>query len=424
MNSTESWNPALNAFCDIKHEFESQFSKAKLWNYRAPKTCIEYWVESLNDPYYTQMMAPLSFTEYKNFLLIRYKNLFDMYDVKDGKELWDAYGGLYMECRSVVINTKREELVLTPFRKFRNLNECGTTSENRIAKLIETATTIEFANKLDGSMQSARWYENHLMMSGSRALDPKKSYRLAGGYEMIQNAPNYMEMIKAQPGYTFIFERIAADDPHIVAYSENDHGMYLVGMRSVTTGQELSYETIKAIASEYGVKTPETFDTTFSDVISNLNKTTCDEAEGFVLNIDGFKVKIKYDDFVTNHKLISALSSPKIIIKSISDDTFDDLVSKIPESHAPIVKSLAKDVYAFKEKRENEICQWTNELQKQNLPSTKDAMIWITNNVPKITQALVRNAYLEKPVNVLKPGNAYIKMDFIEDYLQKRNFYA
>lgn len=42
-------------------------------------------------------------------------------------------------------------------------------------------------------------------------------------------------------------------------------------------------------------------------VDDEVDKKKSNEAEGFVLNIDGYKVKVKYDDYVRMHRLLSVL---------------------------------------------------------------------------------------------------------------------
>ena len=64
----------------------------------------------------------------------------------------------FLECRSVVINLKTEEIVIAPFKKFRNLNECPENDIKVVTEEIKNAKTVEITNKLDGSMQCVRWY--------------------------------------------------------------------------------------------------------------------------------------------------------------------------------------------------------------------------------------------------------------------------
>ncbi len=90
------------------------------------------------------------------------------------ESMWTNPGSIYRECRSVVIDVVNEQLVLAPFRKFFNLNEVDENRLENILNKIKSAKSIEITDKLDGSMQNARYYNGDIVISGSRALDRKK----------------------------------------------------------------------------------------------------------------------------------------------------------------------------------------------------------------------------------------------------------
>lgn len=75
----------------------------------------------------------------------------------------------------MVINLKTEEIVIAPFKKFRNLNECPENDIKVVTEEIKNAKTVEITNKLDGSMQCVRWYNGEIFMSGSQAINPDMS---------------------------------------------------------------------------------------------------------------------------------------------------------------------------------------------------------------------------------------------------------
>ena len=129
------WNIVLNKFTEIRDR--AACTGKELWAYdRQKETCLEYWVSVLDEGPYKErcleLLRYLELNEHEDFLLIRYGNYSDVFSGEDEKvtfdSFWDIEGGFYRECRSVVIDIRRAELVLTPFRKFRNLNESEETS--------------------------------------------------------------------------------------------------------------------------------------------------------------------------------------------------------------------------------------------------------------------------------------------------------
>ena len=89
--------------------------------------------------------------------------------------------------------------------------------------------------------------------------------------------------------------------------------------------------------------------------MNELDDKSSDEAEGFVINIDGYKAKVKYNDYVHIHKALSKLSSINLIIRSIADDKYDDLLSKLPIAYHDNVKRVAAIVTDYIKKPRNKL---------------------------------------------------------------------
>lgn len=221
-----SWNPVLNQVLSLKHTFEIFVGAEKLWDYNpSEQNCIQYWTQSLESvsedtkKYFETLFSPLFINEEKDLVLFRYNTLSGREDISID-EFWTIEDGFYSESRSVVIDIKNDCLVLTPFKKFRNLNEGAENELTKIKMRIKNASNVEISNKLDGSMQSARYYNGEYVMSGSQSLNKEKSFRLEEGYEFLTD--NYKKMLKENPDFTFVFEYISEKDPHVVQYSKED----------------------------------------------------------------------------------------------------------------------------------------------------------------------------------------------------------
>lgn len=402
-----SWNVALDKFIEIKRKAAAKCSD--LWAYDAgQQTCLEYWISVIGTDEYKKLLELLVLFEYGDYLLIRYGSFAAIFQVDDNitaDTIWDIEDGLLRECRSVVINIRRDELVLTPFRKFRNLNEAEETAYENVSERIRHASCVEFSNKLDGSMQCARYYDGKIVMAGSQALDRNASWRLADGYRMLMEKPGYQKMLTEHPDETFIFEYISRKDAHVVKYDRE--GLFLVGIRNVNTGVEASYREIREYAERYDVLTTEVFDRTLDQVIADLDSKESSEAEGFVLNIDGFKVKIKYNDYVYMHRMLSSVSSINVIIQSIAEDRFDDLLSKIPEAYKARVLKVAGFVFNYIRTTNRRIDEAYERAPKD---STREFMIWVNQNVDKKLRGFVRCKYKGKPYNVLKHQSGYLRL--------------
>ena len=426
----KSWNPVLNKFIEIKNAYIDQFGEENLYSYnKEEETSLEYWVRMLNIKEYTDLIDKLQFSEHEDVLLIRYANFSKIYanDKNDDinlestdntpQDFWDLHNGFYRECRSVTIDIKNNELVHTPFRKFKNLNEDEENSLENIQEKIKNASCIEISNKLDGSMQSARFYKGRILMAGSQAINPNNSWRLTDGYRMLQNSTNLQKMITEHPDETFIFEYISLKDAHVVKYKKEQEGLYLIGIRNVNTGREYSYSEIKEYAIAYNIPMTEIFHKTFEDVLKELDTKRSDEAEGFVINIDGYKLKIKYNDYVKMHRIFSVLSAPNLLIHSIADGNYDDFISKVPEAYRERVLDVSKDIFTYISKIESIIEYYYKIAPKED---RKSFMIYVDEYVPKECKGYIRSKYLGKEYNILKTSNIHYKNNNdIQNFLKK-----
>lgn len=388
-----SWNQAFVLVIEIKNEYRRKFNKVDTLDFKS-------WLSNLNDEKYNNIFDSLQTNQVSKFLLIRY-GLAEMQ-----KGMWEDEDSIFRECRSLVIDLEKEAIVLAPFRKFFNLDEVNENMYENIIEEINKANIVEITNKLDGSMQNARWYEGRVLMTGSMALDRKDSWRLQDGYEMLSK--NHIKMFKDYQNYTFIFEYISLKDAHVVKYKKKDEGLYLVGIRDVFTGRELNYCEVINIANKYNVWTVELENRSLDEIINLSKELKSNEKEGWVINIDGRKVKLKCDDYVKIHKLLDKLSSINVIIESIADNRYDDLFSKVPLPYRDRVESISNQVFEYKissEKKAREF--YVKILEETN--NKRDFMKKAQEINEKEIIPLVINLYLNKEINALKGKNRYKK---------------
>ena len=387
-----SWNPVLNLIKQIKRDYENQFNET---SYE-----LEHMIKKLNNNTYNEFIEHLQVNQKDEYVLIRY-GLHEM-----GIGFWEDENSIYRECRSVVINVKDEELVLTPYRKFFNLDEVEENKLEVVQEKFKKCETVEITNKLDGSMQNARWYKDKVFMTGSMSLSQESSWRLAEGYSMLND--NYTQMLKDYQDYTFIFEYISLKDAHVVIYNKEDEGLHLIGIRDTRDGQQLSYEQVISIAQSYNVKVVNQEFLTLDELLVQMKTIKSNEKEGWILNLDGHFIKLKCDDYVSIHRLLDKFSSINVIIENVADGHYDDLISKVPEGYKQRVEKVANKLINYINQNTKVIYEYFDKAPKDD---RKTFMTWVNDNVDKPLQAYVRNLYLGKSFNLLKsPSGSYKKL--------------
>lgn len=379
-----NWNQVFNLVIKIKNDYIESFGKIDIVDF-------ERWITRLDKEEYNKVFIHLKVKQFNNFIIIRY-GMDEMHE-----SMWTDTESVFRECRSVVIDIFNEQLVLVPFRKFFNLNEVEENKFERIETEIKNAKSVEITDKLDGSMQSARYYNGDIFLSGSMALDRNSSWRLNDGYNKLTQ--NHKTMIAENAEYTFIFEYISIKDAHVVAYSLEQEGMYLIGMRNVYTGKQLSYKEVKDFAIKYDVPMTKIEDRSFDDIVYDSKRFKSTEKEGWVLNIDGHMIKLKCDDYVQLHRVLNKFSSVNTVIKSIADGTYDDLLSKVPENYTGRIRKIARLIYEYMKNINEAIDHY---YLKAPVNDKKEYMVWVTNNCPKEIQGYLRQKYLKKEYHALK----------------------
>ena len=207
-------------------------------------------------------------------------------------------------------------------------------------------------------------------------------------------------------------------------YSKEDEGFYLIGMRDVYSGKMLSYKELQEVASKYeGVKVTSVFDKSLDEIMEIVKTRKSVDMEGFVINIDGHLFKLKVDDYVQMHRILSKLSAPSVIIKCLADGTFDDVLAKLPEAYRSDILILSDFILSHERDFLKTVDKYYEAAPKED---KKEFMLWVTNQVPRKYQGGVRNKYLNKPVEYLRRargGNQsyqYIKMSEIDPNFEEK----
>ena len=411
-----SWNPMFDECIKLKKDYFHNFGELK------DNIDFKYMIEMMKKyrlPY-NPIFNEVQINQYGDLVLIRY-GLHEM-----GKGMWEDENSPLREARSLVFNLRTEEMVLTPFRKFFNLNEVWETSTEVVEVKIKYCKIFEVSEKMDGSMQSYRWYNGEIIGSGSMALDPKNSFRLEEGLEMLTE--NHKRMLEDFPTVTFIFEYISEKDKHVVPYDySKKKGLYLIGARSVIDGEEYSYNVIKDISSCYGIPCCKTYQyNTLSEVLEHLNKMTVRDGEGFVLNIDGFKLKLKCEDYLQLHRLDDKLSSPNVIIQAYAEGTIDDLYANMTplmkEKNKDVMDTIEKFMYKMRHKIDMNLDEVNMMVRLDGTEEENNKKLhkFINEFVDKDVREYVRMTYLGREYNVLKSrGGKYRKIEEIRKWVDK-----
>lgn len=374
----------------------------------------------------SKIFDPLQITCYDHYVLFKYKGFIELSDDYDLGSFFELYNGLYRECRSCVFDVKNDEIALASLAKFKNYGEDdGDWSPKNIRSKYHFAHSIFITNKLDGSYQQYRYIadEDRILGSGSQALDPVESWRLAAGYKLLSDGQK--ELIRDYPDYTFIFEYISPKNPIVVKYDESQEGLYLLAARDVKDGKEVSFDILRDMAEEYDSKmTQWYYNATLFSVLADTDNYLSSEKEGWVVDmVDGYKnhfrCKIKTESYLMMHKILPRKVSPNAVVQAIHENILDDFLANVPEAYKEIINDYKNNVLLYLKLMQKRIDFYLQNMNKFSLDSRKEKMLWIQNNTPKIFRPYLRNEVLGEKNDFLKHFDGVLKYQVILDRLKE-----
>lgn len=228
-----------------------------------------------------------------------------------GEKRWNIFT---LISRGIVLDVQNKKVIATPFPKFFNLGEMPVP---------KTCMTFMATEKIDGSLGIAFSYFGEWIITTAGTFDSPQGIW----------ATTYLNRIdhNLDVDYTYLFEIIYSGNKIVVKY---DHeGLYLLSAYK-PNGQEVKMYEIAKIVQEnkYCFLLPKIFYfDRVTDAVKNAKGLPVNE-EGYVIRYsNGVRIKIKGEQYVRMHNLISRIT-PLGIWKMIYTGTdMGEVRKEIPE---------------------------------------------------------------------------------------------
>ncbi len=230
------------------------------------------------------------------------------------EQLWSE---ALLQCRGLIFD-QHENIIARPFRKFFNLSE---HQPNEIPK-----EPFEVFEKMDGSLGILYWigdkpyiatrgsFTSEQAIEGTRILHEK----YAGLFDQLNR--------KA----TYLFEIIYPNNRIVVDYGAQED-LVLLAVIDNKTGEDLPLPDIGFhLVNRYsGIRD-----------LNDLVALEEDNKEGFVVRFhSGFRVKVKFEEYIRLHKIITQVSSKMIWEYLKEGKSMDDMLAEIPDELYDWVKA-------------------------------------------------------------------------------------
>lgn len=285
------------------------------------------------------------------------------------KKRWDNYT---LMARGLILDGAGN-IIARPFDKFFNFAEHENPDMPRIPQ-----EPFEVYEKMDGSLGILYIAKGMPWLATRGSFESEQAIK---GTQMLREIVAKHGTDWHKEGFTYLFEIIYPQNRIVVNYGEQEK-LVLLAIRHNETGQYYPYDEL--------IKTPfEVVERHEPLALPKLLEVTRPNSEGFVLHwpFNGdMRVKIKHDEYVRLHRLLTGVSSKTIWELLRNDETLDAILDNIPDEFYDWVMGIYQDLTTKYAELVDKVEQAVKDVP-QGVPR-KEQAAWIFKNHPDISAML------------------------------------
>jgi len=255
------------------------------------------------------------------------------------KQIWDEYT---MACKGLVVD-EEGNILARPFVKFKKIEEYDPAE-------IQFSQFFDVFEKIDGSLIILFYYKPYkewiVATRDSFISEPAKE-----AHKLITKD----KLGPLEKDCTYLFEIIYPENRIVVDYGDK-RDIILLARIETENNLELFYDDLKKKYSSYFTVVKRISIKSFKQ-LNELKENQQDNKEGFVVRFEnGFRVKIKYDEYIKLHGIINNVSKLTVWEYLKNNYDFDELIGKVPD-----------EFFSWLQKTKNQIQYEYNEIEKKAL---------------------------------------------------------
>jgi len=236
------------------------------------------------------------------------------------EQLWNP---ITLMCRGLVLDSDYNVLA-RPIPKFFNIEE---HKPEEIPN-----ESYEILEKKDGSYISVFWVNGEMIVSSRGSFTSDHAVKAR---EIIEK--KYKKIIDSYKldELNLVFELVAKFNKIVVDYGDTED-LFLITAIANDTRDEVPYEVLQ----DFGFPIVKRYKNL---KISELKELNSDNEEGFVVKFkSGMRIKIKFEDYVRLHRIVTNVSTKTIWEHLKDDEPLDDLLDNVPDEFFKWVKFTIK----------------------------------------------------------------------------------
>ena len=203
-----------------------------------------------------------------------------------------AWNETTLLCRGIVLDDLGN-VVINSFPKFFNHSEGDGIQGYQSRKTSGMAYTV--TDKMDGSLIQVARYNGQVVVSSSGSFTSPQAMKAV---ELLKGKEEYIE-----ENWTYLFELIYPENRIVLNYGDKV-SLTLLAVRNTETGAEWDYNNFPSCFDKV---TPLAL--TLDEIETDLKREAFINKEGYIVKFaDGHRVKMKYDEYMRLHKIVSGMN--------------------------------------------------------------------------------------------------------------------
>jgi RNA ligase len=285
--------------------------------------------------------------------------------------VWDE---VTLQCRGLIMDDAGE-IVARGFNKFFNYEESASSG-----KIPIKGDYVYVQEKMDGSLGILFYYadEWHMATRGSFHSD-----QAVEGLKILKE--KYNNLLAFERSVSYLCEIIYPKNRIVVDYGSKPR---IVFLSVISRGVELHWTTACSFFSASGIRKSDIVKTEqhfkFSpELYESLKAKNIRNAEGFVLRFqpDSFRMKIKFEEYVRLHRLLTNFSNVDIWEHLSRGEELDQFLEMVPDEFDRWVKAWEKALKFSHVMWMKHSQNYLDQLAKEEFTCRKEEALWIQARV-------------------------------------------
>jgi hypothetical protein len=249
------------------------------------------------------------------------------------ERLWDNITTL---SRGLITNSETGEIVVKPFSKFFNWEE--VKGQNVIPFGDDY---IHIQEKMDGSLGILFYFKDEWIMSTRGSFQSDQAIR---GLEILKSK---YDLNKLNKDFSYLVEIIYESNRIVVDYGGEEKIVFLTVLdnKLMNENPELNWTTSVLILKSSGIREDDIVKSDMihkidEDLFYKLKSHNYENKEGYVLRFypSNYRVKIKFEDYIKIHRLVSMVSTTSIWRILSSGISIDEILGGVPDEFYPKIR--------------------------------------------------------------------------------------